>query len=1405
MAESAKPDRSAMEFWTRKSTGMATWKALFLAFKWDFIKSGSSYFVAVALRFVGPLLLGFLVRFVSQTQANVPNPELTQSQAYGVAVAMAASQVLSSMFTVHADFIMVRVGVKSRDALIASTFRHTAALTNASRSQTNDGLIFSLVSNDAQVALDFTRFWNQAWTAIFILIGGIVYIVALVGNESAWAGMSILVLFVPLSLYLGKAQTRLQRQKMQVTDARVKMTSEALQGIRVVKFNAFETVLEKQLDEVREEELNKLRHFEYVRAVTTPLSVAIPNVASVLTFITYVSLGNALNPANTFSTIALYVIVRSPFVTFPLAISMFARAVVANNRFDRFFALERSNGRLDEVFKSPILDSPATTNEGAGPVLVIDDATFVWGGKSQANDKPQAKNQVVITPEHTETLAWQLQLVGHMEIPRGSLVAIIGEVGAGKSAFVNAILGEMTLTTGSLRVDRTAKIGYCPQEPFILNASLRDNVLFGEEFEVQRYVEALRVSALARDLDQLPASDQTEIGERGVTLSGGQKARVGLARAVYSNAQFILMDDPLSAVDAHVGKFIFEHCICGKQLRGKTRMLVTNNLHVLSKVDMVMVMDHGTLVEWGTRDELLRKDDGALKRITQNMIFFDDVPEKDAEPEITVIPPSQRILLPQYSQPRLDQQKDQPETVVKKLDTIGENGEDGVKDSANHDDSKENTLLVNLADKETADYTANMLEPQKQSDFQKQRSRLIVTETRVRGKISNDVYKAYWLSGARGHVSLVVLLLLVFVFSEGIFLSVDAYLASATQQPGPLDVANFLTVYGSLTAAFIFGVVLRSFAFAIFHVEAVRRIYRRLAHHILRYPMSYFWSQPLGRILNRLSADCNVVDTQLGQSWLWLLLTVVRVVGILALIIYAIPLFATAVIPLFFIYLGFREIYRRSARDLQRIASVARSPVMNSLSETLSGTATIRAFGKVEHWIQKADEHIAFSHRSMFLVESLAVWLTMYLEFLGAVVILVTALAIVASAKTVGPGFVGLALAYVLNIVINLNMSVKQAVMVEQQMSSVERLEEFTTTKVEDDLDSVSTAALSFSGKYSAVAPEQSEPKRRSVLKTSMFWRRFFNKADVLSKHASSSAPILTVSQADLREWPSRGAIRFDDVWLKYRPDLEWALTRFSLSIRASERVGVAGTTGAGKTTIFSCLTRLTDPSKGQIFVDGVNICHVAKRVLRRKITIVPQDPVVFRGTLRYNVDPFEEFPDEEIWRALRECRIDRIASLGEHKLDTKLGEDGLTLSLGERALVCLARAVLRRSKIVLLDEASSSLDSNTDQLIQETIRSRFADATLIVIAHRLDTIVDLDTILVMGKGALVEKGIAHDLLTNAPATGAFAKLVQETGEENSKLLKERARAAYENVKARFAKMDESSKMRGGSLNEAAV
>ena len=776
-------------------------------------------------------------------------------------------------------------------------------------------------------------------------------------------------------------------------------------------------------------------------------------------------------------------------------------------------------------------------------------------------------------------------------------------------------------------------MAYCAQEPFIVNATLRDNILFGRPFEPGFYAEVVAAAALLPDLQLLPAGDLTEIGELGINLSGGQRARIGLARAAYSRASVFLLDDPLSAVDAHVGHHIFEQLLRGL-LRPAAVVLVTHGLqYVPPSPDVVVaVLVDGVLAECGPVDELSCKEGGALAQMLRahggGASIAVALPGAGAKTE------GKAAAGRQAKPPGAD---------------------DAVDASGSSPD---------VADAD---------------------GRLIANEHRAEGQVNNAVYAFY--VRACGVASTVGVIFL-FAAWTGLLAASKAWLA-AWASAGGLGTAFWLRGYLSLGMAALGTLAARQGLRTQTQVAGGVALHEALLQGVLHAPLSFFNRTPAGRILNRFSGDCATVDERLHDDACDFLRQLCVVVVTIIIVGWVTPTVLLLVPPLGIFYIRVQRRYASAARELQRLESVSRSPIFSQISESLAGVATIRAFADCERFVCANEAAVDANNRAYFAFQSCNRWLTIRAEGIAAIVIGSAAAAAVAEhALSTGgsaafAGQTGLSLSYALQVTSALSWLVRALSQVETEIVSVERMRDFAS-----------------------VLPE----------------------------------PPRTLPVALAPGWPSTGALELRSLTMRYSPGLPPVLRGIDLTILNCEKVGVCGRTGAGKSSLFLALLRLADEGtlEGRVMLDGVDVFSVGVHTLRSAVVCVPQEATLFKGSLRYNVDPKGDHKDSELWAALDLVSL-RDAITAGGGLDADVAEAGSNWSAGQRQLLCLARAALRRCRVVLLDEATSCTDAKTDAAMQVAIRQAFKSATVITIAHRLNTIADADKILVLERGTVAE------------------------------------------------------------------
>uniref|UniRef100_G3T738 Multidrug resistance-associated protein 1 n=1 Tax=Loxodonta africana TaxID=9785 RepID=G3T738_LOXAF len=1202
------------------------------------------------MMFAGPEILKLLINFVNDKKA----PDW---QGYFYTALLFISACLQTLVLHQYFHICFVSGMRIKTAVIGAVYRKALVITNSARKSSTVGEIVNLMSVDAQRFMDLATYINMIWSAPLQVILAL-YLLWLNLGPSVLAGVAVMILMVPLNAVMAMKTKTYQVAHMKSKDNRIKLMNEILNGIKVLKLYAWELAFKDKVLAIRQEELKVLKKSAYLAAVGTFTWVCTPFLVALSTFAVYVTIDkdNILDAQKAFVSLALFNILRFPLNILPMVISSIVQASVSLKRLRIFLSHE-------ELEPSSIERRPAKDGGGMNSITVRN-ATFTW-----ARSDPPTLSGITFS------------------VPEGALVAVVGQVGCGKSSLLSALLAEMDKVEGHVAIK--GSVAYVPQQAWIQNDSLKENILFGRPLQERYYKAVIEACALLPDLEILPTGDRTEIGEKGVNLSGGQKQRVSLARAVYCNSDIYLFDDPLSAVDAHVGKHIFENVVGPKgMLKNKTRILVTHGISYLPQVDVIIVMSGGKISEMGSYQELLARD-GAFAEFLRTYASAEQ--EQDAEDEGRG---SLWVPLPGLTgSSGLAKEARLMENGMLVTDTAGKQLQRQLSSSSSYsgDARKHHNSTAEL---------------QKAGTPKEATWKLMEADKAQTGQVKLSVYWDYMKA-----IGLFISFLSIFLFlsnhiaalASNYWLSLwtDDPIVNGTQQHTKVR----LSVYGALGISQGISVFGYSMAVSIGGILASRRLHLDLLHNVLRSPMSFFERTPSGNLVNRFSKELDTVDSMIPQVIKMFMGSLFSVVGACIIILLATPIAAVIIPPLGLIYFFVQRFYVASSRQLKRLESVSRSPVYSHFSETLLGVSVIRAFEEQERFIRQSDLKVDENQKAYYPSIVANRWLAVRLEFVGNCIVLFAALFSVISRHSLSAGLVGLSVSYSLQVTAYLNWLVRMSSEMETNIVAVERLKEYSETEKE--------------------APWQIE----------------------------EMAPPST--------WPQVGRVEFQDYGLRYREDLDLVLRHINITIDGGEKVGIVGRTGAGKSSLTLGLFRITEPAKGQIIIDGVNIAQIGLHSLRLKITIIPQDPVLFSGPLRMNLDPFSQYSDEEIWTSLELAHLKNFVSALPDKLNHECTEGGENLSVGQRQLVCLARALLRKTKVLVLDEATAAVDLETDDLIQSTIRTQFDDCTVLTIAHRLNTIMDYTRVIVLDKGEIRECGPPSDLLQQR---GLFYSMAKDAG-----------------------------------------
>ncbi|NXL30014.1 MRP7 protein, partial [Glaucidium brasilianum] len=1206
----------------RAQEAVQLFSVLHAAFGLRFYSLGLLKLAGNLLGFSGPLLLNLLVNFMESQQEPLSHGVL-------YALGLFAGSFLGALLRNQFSYEVNKVTLMVRAAVISAIYRKALRVSSTSLTRFTVGEIVNFMSTDTSRLVNFCLSFHEVWSLPFQFAITLYLLYQQVG-VAFLGGLALALLLVPINKVIANRIMMNNKEMLKHKDTRVKLMTEFLCGIRVIKFYAWEKHLSTRINACRAKELQKLRAIKYLDAVCVYLWAALPVVVSIAIFITYVLLGHQLTATKVFTALALVGMLILPLNSFPWVLNGTLEAKVSLDRIQRF--LELVDQDLEAYYA---LDSPS----GTAAAMEIQCAAFSWAPVEEESTRQ---------PLSTGTLQLHVE---NLSVRKGMLLGVVGKVGSGKSTLLAAITGELIKQGGRVYVcDLEQGFGLATQEPWIQFTTVRENILFGREYDARLYEEVVEACALSEDLNILPAGDQTEVGENGVTLSGGQKARIALARAVYQEKELYLLDDPLAAVDADVANHLMQKCILGV-LKHKTRILCTHRTEFLEKADALLLIDNGTIVKTGTPADILPLVEAFPK--------FKDMDERRKDKGLY-----------------LASSRGQEEAVETEADESTQNNHLIHKE----EEKKEGAVAFQV-------YKAYWMAVGSCLALSILFSLLLMQASR---NIS-DWWLSHWISSISQTANTSVMVcsasppspeLLLFSV-VGLVNPIQALDTTPVPSNGSLVVNFYLIVYGSIAGANSLFTILRAFLFAYGTIRAATVIHSRLLQRALKATVTFFDTTPTGRILNRFSSDLYCVDDSLPFILNIFLANMYGLLGMLVIITYGLPWTGLVLFPLAVLYFSIQRYYRRTSRELKRLYSITLSPIYTHFSETLSGLSSIRAMRATQRFELENQLRLEQNQRCLFASNTAMQWLDIRLQMIGvAVVTAIAGIAIIQHQKQLGnPGLVGLALSYALSVTNLLSGLISSFTLTETMMVSVERTEEYTTDIPTEPQDKLVQVAA---------------------------------------------------------DWPSQGLVEFQQVVLAYRAGLPNALDGVSFTVYPGEKVGIVGRTGSGKSTLFLALFRMLELKSGRILLDGVDSQLVGLEELRSRLAIIPQDPFLFSGSIRENLDPQGKRTDAELHEVLEQCHLrDAVTQMGG--LDSELGERGKSLSLGQRQLVCLARALLTQAKVLCIDEATASVDQKTDQLLQQTIRQRFADKTVLTIAHRLNTILDSDRVLVMQAGRVAE------------------------------------------------------------------
>ncbi|KAK1261109.1 ABC transporter C family member 5 [Acorus gramineus] len=858
-----------------------------------------------------------------------------------------------------------------------------------------------------------------------------------------------------------------------------------------------------------------------------------------------------------------------------------------------------------------------------------------------------------------------------LKVEKGMRVAVCGMVGSGKSSFLSCILGEIPKISGEVKLCGSA--AYVSQSAWIQSGNIEENILFGSPMDKAKYKSVIHACALKKDLELFSHGDQTIIGDRGINLSGGQKQRVQLARALYQDADIYLLDDPFSAVDAHTGTELFKEYILAA-LANKTVIFVSHQVEFLPAADLILVLKEGHIIQAGKYDELLQAgtDFNALVSAHHEAIEAMDISDDTAEN------PSEPVCV------------DSSLMFSERCKSTARNI---------------NTLAKEIPEKETPSDRKVIKEKKKAK--RKGKKQLVQEEERERGKISMKVYLSYMAAAYKG--LLIPLIILAQTMFQVLQIASNWWMAWANPQtkgdtPKTSNMV-LLVVYMALAFGSSCFVFVRAILVATFGLAAAQKLFVKMLRSIFRAPMSFFDSTPAGRILNRVSVDQSVVDLDIPFRLGGFASTTIQLFGIVGVMTKVTWQVLLLFIPMAIACLWMQKYYMASSRELVRIVSIQKSPIIHLFGESIAGAATIRGFGQEKRFMKRNLYLLDCFARPFFCSFAAIEWLCLRMELLSTIVFAFCMTLLVSFPHgSIDPSMAGLAVTYGLNLNARLSRWILSFCKLENKIISIERIHQYC--------------------------------------------------------QIPSEAPPIVESCRPPLSWPDNGTIELDNLKARYKECLPMVLHGITCTFPGGRKIGIVGRTGSGKSTLIQSLFRMVEPADGKIIIDSIDISTIGIHDLRSRLSIIPQDPALFEGTIRGNLDPLEEHSDHEVWQALDKCQLGEVIRRKELKLDTPVLENGDNWSVGQRQLVSLGRALLKQARILVLDEATASVDTATDNLIQKIIRTEFRDCTVCTIAHRIPTVIDSDLVLVLSDGRVAEFDNPMRLLEDK--TSMFYKLVSE-------------------------------------------
>ncbi|XP_062300094.1 ATP-binding cassette sub-family C member 9 isoform X2 [Scomber scombrus] len=1254
---------------------------MYRAFGRPILLSSTFRYLADLLGFAGPLCISGIVKYLNETYFGVyfmSSTELLQNTSV-LAVLLFLALILQRTFLQASYYVTIETGINLRGALLAMIYNKILRLStsNMSMGEMTLGQINNLVAIETNQLMWFLFLCPNLWAMPVQIVMGVILLYYLLGY-SALVGASVIVLLAPVQYLIATKLADTQKSTLEHSTDRLKKTTEILKGIKLLKLYAWENIFCDSVEDTRGKELTSLKTFAFYTSMSIFMNAAIPIAAVLATFVMHHFINEkGPSPSEAFAALALFHILVTPLFLLSTVVRFAVKALVSVQKLGEFLQSDEIGD--DSWRNGDMAVSLEPGKKHLGPVTINRKQPMRY---QMDNYEQPTRRQM--RPTETEDVAvkvsngfftWGSNLSTlsdiNIRIPTSQLTMIVGQVGCGKSSLLLAMLGEMQTIDGrvhwsdwseteesneDIRSKNRYSVAYAAQKSWLLNATVEENITFGSPFNKQRYKTVIDTCSLQLDIDLLPFGDQTEIGERGINLSGGQRQRICVARALYQNTNIVFLDDPFSALDIHLSDHLMQEGILKfLQEDKRTVVLVTHKLQYLIHADWIIAMKDGSVLREGTLKDIQTHDVELYDHWKTLMNRQDQGLEKDIQQDSQTTLERKTLRRAFYSREAKNQIDD----------------EDEEEEEEEEDDDN------------------------------------MSTTTNRRSKIP---WRVCWCYMSSGGFFMVFLMVSSKLLKHSVIVAIDYWLARWTssktnQSTGAGKDAYYLPVFIILCAAGITLCLITSLTVEFLGLSAATNLHHNLLNKIIHAPIRFFDITPLGQILNRFSADTNIIDQHIPPTLESLTRSTLLCLSAIGVISSITPAFLIALLPLAVAFYFIQKYFRVASKDLQDLDDSTQLPLLCHFSETAEGLTTIRAFRHEARFKQRMLELTDTNNTAYLFLSAANRWLEVRTDYLGAVIVLTAAVTSIWSSQYLpAGGLVGLGLTYALTVTNYLNWVVRNLADLEVQMAAVKKVNSFLSTESENYEGSMDATQV----------PEN---------------------------------------------WPQDGEIKIQDLCVRYDPMLKPVLKHVNAYIEPGQKVGICGRTGSGKSSLSLAFFNMVDIFEGKIVIDGIDICKLPLQTLRSRLSIILQDPVLFSGSIRFNLDPERTCTDDRLWEALEIAQLKNMVKALPGGLDAVVTEGGENFSVGQRQLFCLARAFVRKSSILIMDEATASIDMATENILQKVVMTAFADRTVVTIAHRVHTILTADLVIVMKRGNILEYDKPETLLEQED--GMFASFVK--------------------------------------------